>query len=103
MRRILILAVSAVMFAACSHRIPQVERLHVEGTALVNESGDTVELKGMSFGWNVLWPRFYNEGAVRHMVEDWDAEIVRAAIGVEIDDDECQVQNYLKNPEFKQL
>ena len=88
------------MLAASCCQVPQVERLHVEGTALMNESGDTVELKGMSFGWNVLWPRFYNAGAVRHVVEDWDAELVRAAIGVEIDNDECQAQCYLKDPDF---
>ena len=89
-----------MLFASCARQAPKVERLHVEGTALMNEKGDTVELKGMSFGWNVLWPRFYNASAVKHVVEDWEAEIVRAAIGVEIDDDECQVQNYLKNPVF---
>ena len=101
MRRYIALMVTlALMSAACTQKAPQVERLHVKGTALVNESGDTVQFKGMSFGWNVLWPRFYNAGAVRHIVEDWGADIVRAAIGVEIDDDECQVQNYLKNPDF---
>ena len=84
---------------ACGQKT-QVQRLHVEGTALMNESGDTVELKGMSFGWNVLWPRFYNAGAVKHVVKDWNAEVVRAAIGVEIDNHECQAQCYLNDPEF---
>lgn len=97
----MVAAVAAAMFScARQEQAPVVEPLHVNGTALMNESGDTVQFKGMSFGWNVLWPRFYNAGAVRHVVEDWNAEIVRAAIGVEIDDNECQVQNYLKNPEF---
>ena len=84
----------------CTTKAPKVERLHVDGTALMNESGDTVELKGMSFGWNVLWPRFYNEGAVGHVVKDWNAGLVRAAIGVEIDNDECRAQCYLKDPDF---
>ena len=100
MKRYLSIAAIVVLLAGSCSRVCTVERLHVEGTALMNESGDTVELKGMSFGWNVLWPRFYNAAAVKHVVEDWDAELVRAAIGVEIDDDECQVQNYLKDPDF---
>lgn len=100
MRRIYVVAALAALIMSCSQQAPKVEHLRVEGTALMNESGDTVELKGMSFGWNVLWPRFYNAQAVKHVIKDWDAELVRAAIGVEIDDDECQVENYLKNPEF---
>ncbi len=100
MRRIIVLAVFAALIMSCVQQTPKVERLRVEGTALMNESGDTVELKGMSFGWNVLWPRFYNAQAVKHVVKDWDAELVRAAIGVEIDDDECRMQNYLKDPDF---
>ena len=94
MKRISIIAIILTLMA-CSHQLPKVERLHVEGTALMNESGDTVELKGMSFGWNVLWPRFYNADAVKHVVQDWNAELVRAAIGVEIDNGECQAQCYL--------
>lgn len=100
MRRIFVLAVFAALIMSCVQQTPKVERLRVEGTALMNESGDTVELKGMSFGWNVLWPRFYNAQAVKHVVKDWDAELVRAAIGVEIDDDECRMRNYLKDPDF---
>ena len=92
MRRVLFSAAIMILLAACSQLSPKVERLHVEGTALMNESGEKVELKGMSFGWNVLWPRFYNAVAVKHVVQDWDAELVRAAIGVEIDNSECQVQ-----------
>ena len=95
-----ILLTVTMLSVMCTTKAPKVERLYVDGTALMNESGDTVELKGMSFGWNVLWPRFYNADAVRHVVEDWDAELVRAAIGVEIDNSECQVQSYLKDPDF---
>jgi endoglucanase len=48
----------------------------------------------------VLWPRFYNAGAVRHVVEDWDAEIVRAAVGVELRAPEAQTKCYLDDPDF---
>jgi len=95
-----ILFVLSLCLTACSRQAPQVERLHVEGTALMNESGDTVELKGMSFGWNVLWPRFYNADAVAHVVNDWGAEIVRAAVGVELRASEAQARCYLDDPDF---
>lgn len=73
------------LFVSCSTGvIPQVERLHVEGTALVNGSGEPVQLRGVSLGWHNLWPRFYNEGAVKTLAHDWNAEVVRAAIGVEL-------------------
>ena len=78
----------------------KVESLHVEGTRLMNASGKVVQMKGMSFGWNSLWPRFYNAGAVDHVVRDWNAEVVRAAVGVEIDNDECKAPCYLKDPSY---
>lgn len=76
MKRVCLIAV-VLLCAACAQQTPKVDRLHVEGVALLNEKGDTVELKGMSFGWNVLWPRFYNADAVAHVVNDWDAECGR--------------------------
>lgn len=85
---------------SCTRTVPQVESLHVEGTALMNESGDTVQFRGMSFGWNCLWPRFYNAEAVTHVVNDWGAEIVRAAVGVELRASEAQAKCYLDDPEF---
>lgn len=66
MKKVYLMAM-VLLLAACAQQAPKVERLHVEGTSLMNEKGDTVELKGMSFGWNVLWPRFYNADAVKHV------------------------------------
>ena len=100
MQKTLFYILLSVLMVSCTRQAPQVERLHVEGTALMNESGDTVELKGMSFGWNVLWPRFYNADAVAHVVNDWGAEIVRAAVGVELRASEAQARCYLDDPDF---
>lgn len=55
--------------------------LHVEGTALLNASGDTVVLTGPSLGWHSNWGRFYNPGTVKAFKEKWGANITRAAIG----------------------
>lgn len=58
-------------------------QLHVEKTQLKDEHGRDVVLRGMSFGWHNFWPRFYNEGAVKWLHKDWNATVVRAAMGVE--------------------
>ena len=61
-------------------------RLHMNGTAMVNEKGDTVQLKGVSMGWHCLWPRFYNRGTVTELAKDWNADIVRCSIGLDLTD-----------------
>lgn len=68
--------------------------LRVEGTQLVNEKGEPLILRGASFGWHNLWPRFYNKKAVAWIASDWQCSVVRAAMGVAIED------NYLENPGF---
>ncbi|MDR2145724.1 MAG: glycoside hydrolase family 5 protein, partial [Tannerella sp.] len=67
--------------------------LSVEGLSLVNEKGQPVILRGVSFGWHNWWPRFYNANTVAWLKEDWKADVVRAAMGVGPEDD------YIKNPE----
>lgn len=75
----------AVLLAApsCSRSAGKPSPLHVEGTALLDERGDTVVLKGLSFGWHNLWPRFYNRGAVRHIHKEWGCNLFRFSIGVD--------------------
>lgn len=74
--------------------VAQNGRLQVIGTQLSNEKGEPVVLRGASLGWHNLWPRFYNKDAVRWLAEDWKCTVVRAAMGLEIED------NYRENPEF---
>ncbi len=67
--------------------------LKVKGTQLVNEKEEPVVLHGMSFGWHNLWPRFYNKGAVNELVTKWNSTVIRASMGIELND-----SGYLKNP-----
>jgi len=67
--------------------------LAVNGTALVDQQGKAVALRGVSFGWHNWWPRFYNENTVTWLKEDWKCEVLRAAIGVE------PSGAYLSNPQ----
>lgn len=69
-------------------------KLQVKGTQLCNEKGEPIALHGASLGWHNLWPRFYNKKAVTWLVKDWHINVIRAAMGVAIED------NYLENPKF---
>lgn len=57
--------------------------LSVKETFLVNEKGEKVVLKGVSYGWHNWWPRFYNAGSVKTFAKEWNCNVVRAAMGVE--------------------
>ena len=56
--------------------------LSVKGTFLVNEKGDKIVLRGVSYGWHNWWPRFYNKESVKWLADDWKCTVVRAAMGV---------------------
>ena len=79
---------SSVWLCAASPDNSPAERngwLSVKGTSLVNEHGNPVILSGTSIGWHNLWPRFYNAGAVKTLAGEWGCDVVRAAIGAELD------------------
>lgn len=56
--------------------------LSVNGIQLVNQKGDDVVLRGVSYGWHNWWPRFYNTASVKWLANDWNCTVVRAAMGV---------------------
>lgn len=64
--------------------IKQHGQLSVQGTQLVDKNNNPVVLRGMSFGWHSMWPRFYNEKAVSWLKKDFNCNVVRAAMGVEM-------------------
>lgn len=80
----------------CLHAQPVTEHgaLKVEGVKLVDVNNQPVALHGMSFGWHNLWPRFYNKGAVHELVTKWNCSVIRASMGIELND-----SGYLKSPE----
>ncbi len=67
--------------------------LSVDGVNLVDYKGEKVVLHGVSYGWHVFWPRFYNAESVATL-KSWGANVVRAALGVEPDG------GYLDEPEW---
>ena len=69
-------------------------QLQVKGAQLCDAQGRPVILRGVSLGWHNLWPRFYNKKVVQTLKHDWHASVVRAAMGIMIED------NYLENPQY---
>ncbi|MCV9928298.1 glycoside hydrolase family 5 protein [Flavobacterium sp. LS1R49] len=70
-------------------------QLSVQGTQLVDKDKNPIVLRGMSFGWHSMWPRFYNEKAVEWLKKDFKCTIVRAALGIEEG-----AKSYNKEPQF---
>jgi len=64
--------------------VDQHGRLRVAGAEIVGEHGNTVQLKGMSFFWS-QWEfgaKYYTEGVVNWLVDDWKCSLVRAVLGI---------------------
>lgn len=84
-------AVLMLVFCNCAADAPRkteepegtVPRLSVSGTSLVDGQGNKVVLRGVSYGWHNWWPRFYNRGTVSVFADEWNCNVVRAAMGVE--------------------
>ncbi len=81
-------------YSAMTQPVKQNGQLKVEAVHLLNQQGQAVVLRGMSFGWHNWWPRFYNAEAVKWLHQDWKCSVVRAAMGVEPDN------GFLKKPEW---
>jgi endoglucanase len=70
-------------------------QLSIKGTQLVDKNQNPIVLRGVSFGWHSMWPRFYNEKAVSWLAKDFKCNIVRAAMGIEIGE-----HSYIKETDF---
>ncbi|MEP0710646.1 MAG: glycoside hydrolase family 5 protein [Algoriphagus sp.] len=67
-------------------------QLQVTNGKLTTSDGEAVMLRGVSLGWHNWWPRFYNSSAVKFLKSDWNANLVRAAMGID------PAGAYLDNP-----
>jgi endoglucanase len=89
-----LLFICCAILANAAGPVKQWGQLQVKGAQLCDQNGNPVTLRGASLGWHNLWPRFYNKNAVKWLIDDWHANVIRAAMGIQIED------NYLENPEF---
>lgn len=70
-------------------------QLSLQGTQLVDKNNEPIVLRGLSLGWHSMWPRFYNEKAVSWLKKDFNCNVVRAAMGIELGD-----YSYMNDPQF---
>lgn len=94
-RKLFILAFLLLASASNAQFVKHHGQLSVSGTQLVDKNKNPIVLRGMSFGWHSMWPRFYNEKAVSWLKKDFNCNVVRAAMGIELGE-----WSYIKNPEF---
>ena len=97
---ITLLSIILVVESVKSSPIEKMEKnsvlnLSVKGTYLVNSLGDTITLRGVSYGWHNFWPRFYNASSAKYIIKNWKANLLRASMGVDIDRN-----SYISKPEF---
>ena len=59
-----ILTLLLMFFISNAQFVKHHGQLGVSGTQLVDKNNNPIVLRGMSFGWHSMWPRFYNEKAV---------------------------------------
>jgi endoglucanase len=83
----LLLAVSlSVVSALAETPVERYGQLYVDGNRLMSKkTGKPVQLRGMSFYWS-MGPGgrdYYNANVVKWLAEDWKANVVRAAMGVD--------------------
>lgn len=74
---------SSLFTNLCAQPVKMHGQLSVKGVQLVDQKGEPVMLRGVSYGWHNWWPRFYNRGSVKWLRDDWKATVVRAAMGVD--------------------
>jgi endoglucanase len=95
LNRIILIALLFAFSSINAQFVKKHGQLSVQGTQLVDKNKEPVVLRGMSFGWHSMWPRFYNEKAVRWLKKDFNCNVVRAAMGIELGE-----KAYIKDPQF---
>jgi endoglucanase len=89
------LAAFLISSAGFAQAVKDHGQLSVKGTQLVDKNEKHIMLRGMSYGWHSFWPRFYNAQSVKWLKDDWNVNIVRAAMGIETG---SPGQTYKENP-----
>nr|UNG40290.1 glycoside hydrolase family 5 subfamily 2 [Gaurotes virginea] len=69
-------------------------QLAVDGTQLVNQYGEPVQLKGMALFWSIWYPEFYNKETVQGVHTYCHSNIIRPALAIDTKDG-----GYLEDPE----
>lgn len=79
-------------FAAPKGPVAEHGRLQVKGNRIVGRDGKPVSVAGNSLFWSQWMPQFYNADLVAWLRRDWNAGVVRVAVGI-------GAGGYLEHPE----
>jgi len=93
--KLFVIVLSVVSSISNAQFVKQHGQLRVNGTQLSDKDNNPIVLRGMSFGWHSMWPRFYNEKAVQWLKKDFNCNVVRAAMGIELGE-----KAFIKDPQF---
>jgi len=69
-------------------------QLSINGSNLVDKSGEVIVLRGMSLFWSQWGGVYYNEETISWLRDDWKCTVIRASMGIEPD-------GYIENPELE--
>lgn len=58
-------------------------QLGIDGAKLVDVNGRPIQLRGMSLFWSQWIGKYYNANVVDWLANDWEANIIRASMGVD--------------------
>lgn len=68
--------------------------LSTSGNQLLDQNGNPIILRGMSLFWTNWGGKYYTDGVIATLAQDWNVSVVRLAMGIENDN------GYLQNPEY---
>jgi endoglucanase len=70
-------------------------QLKIEGTTIVGQNNQVVQLTGMSLFWSQWISKYYNYDCIKWLANDWKCSVVRAAMAV-------NYGGYAKHPQREQ-
>lgn len=74
-----------------ANAVEEYGQLSIQGTNIVDQNGNPVQLRGMSFFWSQWIGKYYTSETVKWLKDDWGCNIIRAAMAVDH-------EGYLENP-----
>lgn len=72
--------------------VKQHGNLHIIDGKIKDVRNSAFVLRGVSLGWHNWWPDFYNKSVVTQMASDWGCNVIRIAVGVDVEN------GYIDNP-----
>ncbi|MFO7869152.1 MAG: glycoside hydrolase family 5 protein, partial [Bacteroidales bacterium] len=72
-------------------------QLKIDGNQMLDEHNEPYQLTGMSLFWSNWQGKFYNYDVIKWLRDDWNVNVVRAAMGISPDDN----SGYLDRPEME--